>query len=289
MHQNREIFVITGLSGSGKSSVMRSLEDFGFYCVDNLPVPLMSTFVDLIFKSKTNFLKVALGIDVRGGLLEDFMSEIDSLKHRLDDDSKIKIIFLNASDETLVKRFQETRRTHPLARDISLTSAIKKERELLLPVEKMADEIHFTDRLNIHELRKWVSTLLGESAAKIVTVNLISFGFKYGVPVESNIICDLRFLPNPYFIPQLKRLTGKNEKVQKYLFQTGEVNEYWSKLIDFLNYSLQSYYKEGRFFANVAIGCTGGKHRSVAFVERIAAQRWKNIAFLSCHRDVGRE
>jgi len=282
--QERQILVVTGLSGAGKSSVMRSLEDIGFYCVDNLPVPLLSTFLDFVFQAHTNLLKVALGIDVRGGaFLDDFMVEIKKLKKH------VKIIFLNAQDITIVKRFQETRRTHPLAQGISLTKAIEKERKMLNPIKKMADQIHYTDQSNIHELRRWVSETCAGGFVQEVVVNVISFGFKYGVPAESNLVYDLRFLPNPFFVPELKRLDGRNRLVQDYLFGRDEVRRYWHKLEDFLHYLLQSYYEEGRFFANVSIGCTGGKHRSVTFVEKLCKQQWRNIKFLAHHRDVDKE
>lgn len=276
--------VVTGLSGSGKSSVLRSLEDLGFYCVDNFPVPLLSIFLDFVFRAHTNLLKVALGIDVRGGaFLDDFMVEIKKLKHH------VKIIFLNAQDITIVKRFQTTRRAHPLAQNISLTQAIAKEREILAPIKKMADQIHYTDQSNIHDLRRWVSKTFAGDLVQEVVVNVISFGFKYGVPAESNLVYDLRFLPNPHFVPELKKLDGRNKLVQDYLFSKEEVKCYWHKLEDFLHYLLQSYYEEGRFFANVSIGCTGGKHRSVTFVEKLCKQKWKNVKFLAYHRDLGKE
>jgi len=288
--QKRQILVVTGVSGAGKSSVIRSLEDLGFYCVDNFPVPLLSTFLDFVFRSHTNLLKVALGIDVRGGeFLNNFLVEIEKLKSYVDDDCQVKVVFLNAQDVTIVKRFQETRRSHPLAQGISLTEAIEKERKLLAPIKALADQVHYTDQSNIHELRRWVSDTFAGDFVQEVVVNVISFGFKYGVPAESNLVYDLRFLPNPYFVPELRALDGRNELVQEYLFGKDEVNRYWHKLEDFLRYLLQSYYEEGRFFANVSIGCTGGKHRSVAFVEKLCGQKWEHSRFLAHHRDVGKE
>lgn len=288
--QRRQILVVTGLSGAGKGSVMRSLEDLGFYCVDNLPIPLLSTFLDFMGKAQTNLVKLALGVDVRGGtFLKDFVHELEKIKGLGDRDLQIKIVFLNANDGTIVKRFQETRRAHPLARGISLDSAIAKERELLTTIQGLADEVHHTDQSNIHELRRWVSNTFASGSVQELAVNVISFGFKYGVPAESNLVYDLRFLPNPYFVPELKHLDGRDEKIDAYLFSQAEVNRYWDKLEDFLQYLLERYHAEGRFFVNVAIGCTGGKHRSVAFVERLCKQVWPNIKFLSHHRDVGKE
>ena len=287
--QTRQILIVTGLSGAGKTSVMRSLEDLGFYCVDNLPVPLLSIFLNLTFHTQTNLLKVALGIDARSEqFLNEFINEIEKLKTQAPL-FHLKIIFLNASNQTLLKRFQETRRKHPLAIDIDLTSAIEREKQLLDPIMAQADMVLDTDVFNIHELRNWVRRSFSDTQTREIIVNLISFGFKYGVPAESNLVYDLRFLPNPYFVPELKMLDGRTGDVQNYLFHKEVVIDYWQRLTDFLCYSLQKFCEEGRFFVSVAIGCTGGKHRSVAFVEKLQQQHWPSVRFLVHHRDVGKE
>jgi UPF0042 nucleotide-binding protein len=284
----RQVLIVTGLSGAGKSVALRSLEDLGFYCVDNLPIPLVSTFLDFSVKSRAP--KVALGIDARGGVfLNNLMTELNKIRSGYQGNAQVRIVFLNAQDETIMKRFQETRRAHPLAKDISVSQAIKSERELLAPIKELADEVHHTDKSNIHELRRWVHETFAGGCTQELVVNVISFGFKYGLPIESNLVYDLRFLPNPFFVPELKKLTGKDLSVQKYLFEQDVVNVYWDKLQDFLRYLLSCYHEEGRFFANVSIGCTGGKHRSVAFVERLCQNKWDNIKFLAYHRDLGRE
>lgn len=283
----RQILVVTGVSGSGKSSVLRSLEDLGFYCVDNLPTPLLPTFLTFTLKNPSGLMKVALGIDARGGNLRDVSRELEQLKNS--DAYDLKVVFLNADDATIIKRFQETRRAHPLGRGISLNAAIKKERTMLSSIESIADQVHYTDKSNPHELRKWVRDTFAGCSVRELVVNVISFGFKYGVPIESNVVYDLRFLPNPYFVPSLKHLTGKDGAIQDYLFEKDEVKRYWGKLYDFLSYLLQCYYEEGRFFANISIGCTGGKHRSVAFVEKLCAQAWPHMKFVSYHRDIGKE
>ncbi|MCB9493416.1 MAG: RNase adapter RapZ [Epsilonproteobacteria bacterium] len=282
------VVVVTGLSGAGKTSVMRALEDLGFYCVDNLPVPLISTFLSLAFHTKINPLKIGIGIDARGEqFLSEFMSEMAKIKQ--EGIFSTKIIFLNARTQTLLKRFQETRRKHPLAEGINMDRAIEKEKELLEPIMSMASMILDTDEFNIHELRKWVRKSFSEEQLQELLVNLLSFGFKYGVPSESNLVYDLRFLPNPHFIEHLKPLTGKNKEVQDYLFNNTVAEEYWEKLSGFLHYSLEKFYQEGRFFVTVAIGCTGGKHRSVTFVEKLSQQNWPHIRFLTTHRDIERE
>ncbi|MFH1643780.1 MAG: RNase adapter RapZ [bacterium] len=290
--QIKTVLIVTGCSGGGKTSVMRVLEDLGFYCVDNLPVPLFSNFFHLAFEAQSNLTKIALGIDARGGkqFLSNFILEVDNLRRKKETNVDFKIIFLNASDSTLVKRFQETRRKHPLAdRGVSLLNAIQKEKELLEPVMGMSEIILDTDEFNIHDLRKWVRNSFSAKSEQEILVNIISFGFKYGVPKESNLVYDLRFLPNPFFVPELKKIDGRSSEVQNYLFTKPDVQDYWRRLISFLEYSIKKSYKEGRFFVNVSVGCTGGKHRSVAFAEKLAKQNWENVRFLIHHRDLGKE
>jgi len=287
-NQRRQIVIVTGLSGAGKTSVMRALEDQGFYCVDNLPVPLLATFLTLAFQAQAKIIKVALGIDARGSqFLDSLLAEMDTI--RKDPVNLLKIIFLNANENTLFKRFQETRRKHPLAQGISIENAIKKEKKILEPIMNMADMVLDTDVLNIHELRNWVRAAFEDSQSRELLVNIVSFGFKYGLPADSNLVYDLRFLPNPYFIPELKKMDGRQKEVREYLFNQESVTDYWSRLSNFLEHTLQKYYTEGRYIVTVSVGCTGGKHRSVAFVEKIAEQKWGNIKFIKAHRDVDNE
>ena len=285
-----QFLMVTGLSGAGKNVVMSALEDLGFYCVDNLPIPLISTFFHFSFHSQAHLLKVALGVDARGGekFLKDFMREVDQLRSWSGLENNLKIIFLQASNNTLVRRFEETRRRHPLSRGCNLSEAIKKEKALLRPIMDLADTILDTDTFNLHELRRWVRNSFADTKSQEVLVNLTSFGFKYGMPPESNLVYDVRFLPNPYFIPALKKIDGRQKEVQEFLFDQKEVVEYWERLSSFLKYALQKYFEEGRPFVNVAIGCTGGRHRSVAIVERIAQEKWDNVTFLIHHRDAHR-
>ncbi len=287
----KQALIVTGLSGAGKTIFIRSLEDFGFYCVDNLPLPMLSTFFNLAYHGQHNLSKVALSVDARGKkFLTDFVSFLEKIRAQEKDRWDLKIIFLNASTPTLIRRFQETRRNHPLfSTDKSLAAAISEEKLILEPIKAMADVVLDTDVFNVHDLREWVKCSLSSTFQQQIMVNLMSFGFKYGVPTESNLVYDLRFLPNPYFEPLLKQLDGRNEQIQKYLFEKQAVNEYWEMLRDFLHYSIQKFYDKGRFFINVGIGCTGGKHRSVAFVERLWSEKWENTRFLVQHRDLGKE
>jgi UPF0042 nucleotide-binding protein len=286
---SRQILIITGLSGAGKTILMRSLEDLGFYCVDNLPIPLLNTFLNFVFHTQSNILKVVLGIDSRGEqFLNNFISIINNLKNT-GVSQFLKIIFLNSRTSTLIKRFQETRRTHPLAINIDLLSAIEKEKKLLEPIMSMSDIVLETDSFNIHELRHWVQKSFSNINTKLLVAHIISFGFKYGIPEESNLLFDVRFLPNPHFIPELKPLDGRDEKIQKFLFSYTIVQNYWEKLKNFIHFSLKNFYDEGRFSITIAIGCTGGKHRSVTFAEKLGQENIEGVKFLVTHRDTGKE
>lgn len=284
------VLIVTGLSGAGKTSVMRTLEDAGFYCVDNLPVPLIFTFLNLIVQTQPNTPKVALGIDARGQhYLEHFIAEVTALK-QTGTFQQIKIIFLKANTNTLIKRFQETRRSHPLADESTdLLSAIKLEEELLDPIMQAADIVLDTDIFNVHELRNLIRQSFETSQQRKILVNFVSFGFKYGLPQESNLVFDVRFLPNPYFISDLKSLTGIDPRVQEFVFSKQETQGYWQVLHQFISTTLEKYYEEGRYFVTIAIGCTGGKHRSVSFVERFGTTSFPNARVSIQHKDILKE
>jgi RNase adapter protein RapZ len=279
-----QVFIVTGYSGAGKSSVLRALEDVGFFCVDNLPLGFLTSFFQFIGEPQHHIEKIALGIDIRGGHnIQDLVNQLTEW-NRLQT-YKVKVIFLTASSEVLLKRFQETRRKHPLVDPLDLSDAIAYEKQLLQPLVNIADLIIDTDQFNIHDLRAFVRSSLAESTPKIM-VTLVSFGFKYGVPPESNFVYDLRSLPNPYFIPALKECDGTQKSVHEYLFAQPEVQEYWQKLQDFVLFAVDKAYQEGRFFMHIALGCTGGRHRSVAFAEELARMPLEKVQFLVKHRDM---
>lgn len=281
-----QLVIVTGYSGAGKSTVLRALEDVGFFCVDNLPIALLDSFFQFITSSKFNGQRLALGIDVRGGTaIRELMLELERFNAR----HTLKIFFLTSSVQVLIKRFQETRRKHPLADDSDIINAIHQEKELLQPLIVMADLVLDTDQLNIHQLRSFVRSSFAPDGQQKIIVSLVSFGFKYGVPLESNFVYDVRSLPNPYFVPELKMFDGTAQEIQHYLFKQPEVQEYWQKLLDFVGYSIKKSYSQGLFFLNVAVGCTGGKHRSVAFIEKLAQQSMPNVQFLIEHRDINRD
>jgi UPF0042 nucleotide-binding protein len=240
-HLQKEVVIVTGLSGAGKTGVVRVLEDLGYYCVDNLPIPMILTFLEFASTHHATS-KIALGIDVRGKkFLETLLKEIDSLKQN---GWKSTIIFLDASDATLVKRYQETRRRHPLEGTIGLPEAILLERTLLEPIMHVATITINTDQFNLHELRAWALKYFTNNIDYSLIVNFISFGFKYGIPLESSLLFDVRSLPNPHFIPHLQPKTGCTTEIQEFLFQDPLVIEYWNHLISFLEFSLKNQKKK---------------------------------------------
>jgi RNase adapter protein RapZ len=282
-----QVIIVTGYSGAGKSSVLRTLEDSGFLCVDNLPIALLGQFFDLITQTTMGKKRVALGIDIRcGDHMDSVVAALLQMKKQF---PTLKILFLRASAPVLMKRFQETRRKHPLAEAIHLSDAIEKERMMMQPLVDRSDMIFDTDQLTVHQLRSMIRTTFSQEQTQKIMVSLISFGFKYGIPTESNYVFDVRSLPNPYFVESLKWYTGTDARINEYLFEKQPVREYWDRLIDFIRYAIAKSYEEGRCFINIAIGCTGGKHRSVAFIEKIALENIAHTHFLLQHRDIDRE
>ncbi len=284
----QHIVIITGLSGAGKTGVMRALEDLNFYCIDNLPVSLLPTLITLTTQMR-HLESIALGIDSRS---EQFLTHlIQEIEHLKKDPSqrRLTIIFLKAHDNTLVKRFQETRRAHPLAQSISLTQAIAKERTMLTPIMSLADITLDTDTFTIHGLREWVRTTFAHDEQRKLLVTLTSFGLKYGIPTECNLLFDLRFLPNPYFIPELKPFDGRDAKIAHYLFSQKVVWQYWETLLNFIRPTLKQYVEGGHIHMSIGIGCTGGKHRSVAFTEKLHKTKFNRVTTLINHRDISKE
>ncbi len=283
-----KLLIVTGYSGAGKSTVLRALEDIGFFCVDNLPLSLLTSFFQLTSGPNSIGQNVALGIDARGGnSTQELMSQLE--KSNALRSSPAKIFFLTASNEVLLKRFQETRRKHPLGDSVGVLEAIISEKELLKPLAEMSDVHLDTDQLNIHQLRTYVRQLFAVGQDRRLLVTLVSFGFKYGVPAESNFVFDIRSLPNPYFIPELRAMDGTMSEIEGYLFAQPAVQQYWDKLIDFFIFSVDRAYQEGRSFLSFAIGCTGGRHRSVAFVKKMSSWEFSNAHCLVKHRDINQE
>ena len=282
-----DIYIVTGYSGAGKSVALRTLEDLGFFCIDNLPQQLLASYIPFMEKMP-GVQKIALCIDARSGnALEEAVGHVNAW--RSTGDYTVKIIFLAAGIPALIKRFQETRRSHPLGR-LDLVEAINREIALLAPLHACADVVVETDRLTVHELRALVRRLCVEhTGERRMVTTLMSFGFKYGVPLESNFVYDVRCLPNPYFVPGLSDFDGRTRDVQEYLFAQSDVQEYFGKLVDFVRFSVEKSYREGQSLMTLAVGCTGGRHRSVAIIERLAHIRHPSCIIVTKHRDIEKD
>lgn len=280
-----QLVIVTGLSGAGRSTALRVLEDLGFYCVDNLPPALAPNLLELL-ESGNEHVNVGLGIDVRSGtFLDGAIRALDELKTR---GFPAQVLFLDASDEALVRRFSETRRPHRLAVSGDLQSAIRDERESLASLRTRATRVLDTTRLTVHELRRQlVEMVSGRPDGIRLTTRLVSFGFKYGLPQDADLVFDLRFLPNPFFVNALRDSTGLQKDVYDYVMATAEGQELLSDLTRMFTKLLPRYAAEGKAYLTIAIGCTGGRHRSVAMVEALA----KTLSFgpiAVTHRDIDR-
>jgi UPF0042 nucleotide-binding protein len=282
-----QFVILTGLSGSGKTQAIRALEDLGYFCVDNLPTQMISTMAELAVRQEAGVGKVAIVVDVReGGFLSQFPRTYRKLRaQRLVNPT---LIFLEASDAALVRRFSETRRPHPLAPDRSVSEGIAEERQKLETIRLMADLILDTSNLTVHELRDSFMGISRGGRAKVeMVVNLVSFGYKHGVPVDADLVFDLRCLPNPYFVDALRDLTGRDRAVVRYMRRHQTTQDFIDRLESFLKFALPHYVQEGKAYLTVALGCTGGRHRSVMMAEalRKSLARLKGIRLRVKHRD----
>ena len=283
----RRFIILTGLSGSGKSHAIRALEDLGYFCIDNLPTTLIPTIAELSARDYGGIEKVAIVVDVReGGFLRDFPKVYRKL--RATKGVEPMLIFLEASHSALVRRFSETRRPHPLARNRSVTEGIREERSKLNAIRSMADLILDTSNLTVHELRDVFQKLSRETARRAeMVVNLVSFGYKHGVPVDADLIFDVRCLPNPHFVDRLRHMTGRDRPVVQYMMRHASTKEFIDRLTSFLRFALPQYVQEGKSYLTIGIGCTGGQHRSVMIAEalRKSLASVKNVRLRVKHRD----
>ncbi|MBI3988245.1 MAG: RNase adapter RapZ [candidate division NC10 bacterium] len=284
-----EFVIITGMSGAGKSQAIKCLEDLGFFCVDNLPPTLIPKFAELCLQSEKRIDRVALVVDVREGeFLGDLSRALEDLKK---EGHFVQVIFLDASDEALIRRFSETRRPHPLARSGMVQEGIHGERELLASLKAQADLIIDTSPLTVHELRKvLLNTFLDfQPKAPKTAFSFVSFGYKFGLPYESDLVFDVRVLPNPHFVQGLQPLTGQDPKVADYLLGFPQTRAFLEKLLDFITFVLPFYIQEGKAYLTIAIGCTGGRHRSVFVTEELAKMLRQDGYEVSVrHRDIGK-
>ncbi len=283
-----KLVVVTGMSGAGKQSAMKLLEDAGFYCVDNLPAPLISKFVELVTLPNSELSKVALGLDVRSD--KSFEEINQTLENMRNGGLQYSIVFMDASDEILIKRYKETRRVHPIEGN-STEESIQKERQILADIRKQADYIFDTSSLLIRELKEELDRIFVKNEAyNSLMVQIMSFGFKHGIPLEADLVYDVRFLPNPFYIDELKKKTGNDKEVRDYVMSFSEAGEFLDKLEDMIQFLIPNYIKEGKYRLVICIGCTGGKHRSVtlanALYERMKDKGDYGLTLM--HRDADR-
>jgi UPF0042 nucleotide-binding protein len=283
--------VLTGLSGAGKSQALRALEDLGFFCVDNLPVALVPTLAELTLRAGSAFTRAAVIVDIReGALLRQFPAVFRRL-HAMEGLHPV-LIFLDAREKALVRRYSETRRPHPLAPAGSAIEGIRAERKRLAPIRKLADQIVDTTDMTVHELRQaFLAISRGGARARGPVVTIQSFGFKHGLPVDADLVFDVRFLPNPHFVPALRGKTGRDREVVRFLDQAPETHEFLARVTALLAFLLPQYAKEGKSYVTVAVGCTGGKHRSVALAESMKRElgALEGIRLRVRHRDIASE
>ena len=254
------------MSGSGKASVLKAFEDLGYYCVDNLPIGLIPRFADLV-KQSSEIEKAALVTDIREG---EQLKKLPEIIHSLKRQVNTTVLFLEASDEALLRRFSETRRPHPLGKGSTVKAALSQERRMLQPIRKMADIVVDSSRFNVHELRSHIThKFTAGTTDKDILVSIVSFGYKAGVPVDADLLFDVRFLPNPHFVPEFRPYTGRHPKVAKYIRSFPQTQEFIHRISDLLIYLLPHYVSEGKSYLTIGFGCTGGQHRSVMIAEDV--------------------
>jgi RNase adapter protein RapZ len=283
--------VLTGVSGSGKSQAMRALEDLGYFCVDNLPVMLLPTLAELTLRAGSDIARAAVVVDVREGrMLEEFPGIYRKLKAMRG--LNPVLIFLNASESALVRRFSETRRPHPLAPDRSALEGIREERRAMAAIRRLADHVIDTTEMTAHELRHvFTGVASGRTPGNQLVVTILSFGFKHGIPVDSDLLFDVRFLPNPHFVPDLRPHTGRDAPVRKYLDRADATHEFLRHTLNLLKFLVPQYVSEGKSYLTIGIGCTGGRHRSVAIAEALkkGLGSIQGVRVRVKHRDIGHD
>jgi UPF0042 nucleotide-binding protein len=287
--RRKHFVLITGMSGSGKGSVLKAFEDLGYHCVDNLPIDLIARFTETSQRGGSKIQLAAVVVDIReGAALGQLPALYQDLRNR---HLNLSLVFLEASDRALIRRFEETRRPHPLGRELPVREGIRLERKLLKPMRQLADVRIDTTRMNVYELRELIQRQFGGlSARRAILVSVVSFGFRFGVPADANLVFDARFLPNPNYIPRLKSKTGRDAAVERYMDSFPQTQEFMKHVMDLLIYLLPNYVKEGKSYLTIAIGCTGGRHRSVAIAEKMGhALAGAGYKTRVSHRDIGNE
>ncbi len=281
------IIIISGISGSGKSTALKTLEDLGFFCVDNLPILLLPKFIELCTGSAHAISRVGLVMDVREKtFLAEYQPTVRSLR---DAGYRLELIFLDCSDDAIVKRFSETRRQHPLGEGTSVLEGLARERSMLSQIKADADRVLDTSNLNVHQLRTVFEDIFRGLSRRTMRINFLSFGYKYGLPIDVDLVMDVRFLPNPYFVDALKELSGCDQRVAAYVLQWPETREFVERFTGLLSMLIPLYEREGKAYLTIAIGCTGGRHRSVTLAECLKesfSRTRSGVAVM--HRDISR-
>jgi UPF0042 nucleotide-binding protein len=282
--EGRQLVILTGLSGSGKSTVLKAFEDMGFYCVDNLPVELMPIFAELHAAGEGDFARAALLVDAREGAQ---LEKLPALLRHLRKDHPITLVYIDANEDALLRRYSETRRPHPLGKDFSVRESLRHERALMEPIRKLANVVIDTSQFNVHELRQFVTTRFKNPDKRPMLVSVVSFGYRFGVPTDADLVFDVRFLPNPHFVPRLRRFTGKDPKVRRYIQSFPQTAEFLRRMEGLLTYLIPHYIREGKSYLTIAFGCTGGKHRSVMLAESMKKALEKHgLSAKVVHRDI---
>jgi len=282
--ESRQLVILTGLSGSGKSTILKTFEDMGFYCVDNLPVELIPIFAELHAAGEGDFARAALLVDAREGA---HLSKLPLLLKHLRRQHSIALVFIEAGEDALLRRYSETRRPHPFGKHLSVRESLRHERKLMEPIRKLADVVIDTSKFNVHELRHFITERFKNPEKRSMLVSLVSFGYRYGVPTDADLVFDVRFLPNPHFVPRLRKYTGLDPKVRRYIRSFPQTGEFLRRIEGLLVYLIPHYIGEGKSYLTIAIGCTGGRHRSVMLAEALKTALEKHgYSAKVVHRDI---
>ena len=283
--QSRQLVILTGLSGSGKGSVLRTFEDLGFYCVDNLPVSFIPSFAQLSMDDG-EITRAALLVDAREG---EQLKKLPDVYRKLRRDYPATLVFIEASNEALARRFSETRRPHPMGADLSVAEGIRMERERMAPIREIADVVIDTTKFTVHELRRFIIDQFEKAGRRPLLVSLVSFGYRFGLPADADLVFDVRFLPNPHFVAKLRQYSGKNPRVARYIRSFKQTGEFLRRIEGLLGYLIPHYIREGKSYLTIAFGCTAGRHRSVAMAEAVGKALAKRGYMTKMeHRDLER-
>jgi RNase adapter protein RapZ len=282
--ESRQLVILTGLSGSGKSTVLKAFEDMGFYCVDNLPVEIIPIFAELHSAGEGDFSRAALLVDAREGA---HLAKLPQLLKHLRRNHPIALVFIEAADDALLRRYSETRRPHPFGKHLSVRESLRHERKLMEPIRKLADVVIDTSKFNVHELRHFITERFKNPDKRPMLVSMVSFGYRYGVPSDADLVFDVRFLPNPHFVLRLRKFTGQDPKVRNYIRGFPQTGEFLKRIEGLLVYLIPHYIAEGKSYLTIAFGCTGGRHRSVMLAEEVSKVLEKRgFSVKVIHRDI---